>query len=254
MSWINELAADLLTRYQIDAEVKENLALKFGKWQHRVTMDLSLEAEEDDDVYPQLDVFGRPRKPYKRCLRASGVAAIYKNRGVTAHWRAGSDAQMFVYTNNLEELLTILSYDHRLRVKVIEYMRPETATSYAAGPTSQYKTSLTVKKNLPYGLYRYKIHVVTNKKTRTSIGKKNLAAVISQLDNYEVHLPVTFRERAELFVAHSDNYFYSVDLEWLTIISIIDPRWVKHIEEIKTLEEVQNEQPDPNTAGAQPNP
>lgn len=252
MSWTDKLGADLVARYGVDAGINENLLLKFGKWQHRITMDLSIEDGRDGQL--ERDAFGRWRRPYKPRLEASQVAAIYKNRGVTAHWRAGSDCQMFIYTNNLEELLEILSYDHRQRIQVIDYMRPETAATYANGPVSQYKTSLTVKKLLPYGMYRYKIHVATNKKIRTSIGKKSLAAVVSQLDNYKTLLPDRFRERATLLTAYSDNYFYAMDLDWLMIISLIDPRYIKHIEEIKTLEEVENEQLDPNTAGAQPNP
>lgn len=218
----------LRTQHGVDVRVTENLKIFYKNFAHKATFALRF---RNFNSHWGTD-YSRGHKIFSH-LTATMQTEIRTRIGFQ---------EGYVYFNDLDDFLSAIDSLHKKDLKALALMDQ---TVIAAGKkfTHEYSVKLAVVKSLPWDTYRYKIYVNTSSKMRKRMGDQTLSAIANLLKSYN---GVKFTDRFETFSARSyvyssGTYFYSQDLEWLPIITLMDPRYIKHIEQFKTQTEINNE-------------
>jgi hypothetical protein len=218
----------LKTQHGVDVRVTENLKIFYKNFAHKATFGLrfrNFNSNWGTDYIRGEDIY--------RHLTATMKTEIRTRIGFQ---------EGYVYFNDLDDFLSAIGNLHIKDLNALALMDQAVIT---AGKkfTHEYSVKLAVVKSLPWDTYRYKIYVNTSSKMRKRIGDQTLSAIANLLKSYN---GIKFTDRFEFFatrsyVYSSGTYFYSQDLEWLPMIALMDPRYIKHIEQFKTQTEINNE-------------
>ena len=218
----------LKTQHGVDVRVTENLKIFYKNFAHKATFGLrfrNFNSNWGTDYTRGQKIFSHLTATMKTEIRT----------------RIGFQ-EGYVYFNDLDDFLSAIGNLHIKDLNALALMDQAVIT---AGKkfTHEYSVKLAVVKSLPWDTYRYKIYVNTSSKMRKRIGDQTLSAIANLLKSYN---GIKFTDRFEFFatrsyVYSSGTYFYSQDLEWLPMIALMDPRYIKHIEQFKTQTEINNE-------------
>lgn len=127
--------------------------------------------------------------------------------------------------------------------KIVIGVMPEDVQAIASTKAKLPKSEISVVKNLPYETYRYRIHWPTTAGKVRKIGQEAIDAIVDHIDrdpNSKSLNPRTSRMLKE-GKFWTTSYFYTNSEDILCIISLINPLFIKRIEEFKTLEEINEE-------------
>lgn len=148
---------------------------------------------------------------------------------------------MRIFTNDISKVISALPKDVvRKYLDSVGVMRDDVRASLMQKPDT-YKSVYTVVKKLPWDLYRYKIHYVSDARHKRAIGKEALEAISEQISQTPGVMWSGKHVRNCSSLAHNWNatYFYSVDLDWMPMVMLIDPRFIKKVEHIKLESEIE---------------
>lgn len=148
----------------------------------------------------------------------------------------------YVYFNDVDDFLNSIHSSHLQHLVKLDLM-DQSLIDASQKFTHDYSVKLAVVKSLPWDTYRYKIHVNTSSKIRKSIGVQTMSAIANLLKCYNgIKVTDRFERHASRVYSYSSGtYFYSQDLDWLPIVTMMDPRYIKNIEQFKTQTEINNE-------------
>ena len=226
MTWIEDTKRSIAKNYNITPRVVENDRTRYG-YHHRAVF------------FKEYD--SRRRNRWSVLYALSRMIRDRDGFDEFARTRVEYDS-VYVYFSDLDRFLSSLDQDVLRQITKLELTDPA-AISAINKYTHEYPVSLTVKRKLPHGKYRYRIHVNTSHKTRKMIGEDTLRHVKETLKTYGgVRMPWSFEAHASRINTYSTLYFYAEDLEWLPMIYLMVPNYIKKIEHFKTTEEINNEQ------------
>jgi hypothetical protein len=153
-----------------------------------------------------------------------------------------------VYFTDYNDLIANLRDEDFQRLLSVEIM-PEQTIAAINDFKHEYQVILSVVKSLPFDTYRYKVHINTSSKIRKQIGTHNLGSIVNLLTAYDgIKITESFAIAARSTRPYSSStYFYCKDLEWLPMIILMDPRYIKRIEQLKTQMELNDEIANQNT-------
>ena len=153
-----------------------------------------------------------------------------------------------VYFADYNDLIANLRDEDFQRLLSVEIM-PEQTIAAINDFKHEYQVILSVVKSLPFDTYRYKVHINTSSKIRKQIGTHNLGSIVNLLTAYDgIKITESFAIAARSTRPYSSStYFYCKDLEWLPMIILMDPRYIKRIEQLKTQMELNDEIANQNT-------
>lgn len=133
---------------------------------------------------------------------------------------------------NPSKLFGGLPSEFMCMISEVSLMKDEVYEHLRTKPENTYKTVNTVVKRLPFRKYQYRIHYATEGKDKRKIGKDSLEAIAESLSIYpgiKWHDKLTDRITT-MRTTWDATYFYSEDVDWLTMVNLIDSRFIKKIE------------------------
>lgn len=224
-------------KFSPDFRVKPNLKLFYSKYPHCV----HLSFREPDYDTGRAVVFQIAMSRLKR--------KMWNILGRSVHTRLEWN-DFRIYTKNIKDVLDILAADQKEvgnnklvinHVCTIDIMLPETL-AYLKKPAEELYTSVNkVVKKLPYDKYRYKIFWSKLRSEKKNIGIENLSAIAMQLSLCD-QVRVTAQLLDEMkrpFTSWQGTFFYAENLDWISMINLIDNRFIKKIEVYKTENEIE---------------
>jgi hypothetical protein len=230
MTWINDIKQQVKKDYNIEPRIVENYQTRYKKYHHRAAFRFEIAPGE-----PSYSWSGHDWQSSGRMARGLRDA-MGDNVRIRNEW-----TETFVYFNDLTVLLDAVPRQYQKSLIRLEIMQPE-AVAAKQNFTHDYPVELSVRKQLPYNRYRYRIHLAGSGKIRKSIGESNLAAIYDVLKAYEgIQISSKFSRYATRAWYLPDTYFYAETLDWLPIIYIMEPRYIKRIEQFITTKEIHNE-------------
>ena len=231
MTWIDNTKLELRKKYWISPVIIENYQTRYKRFHHRAAFRFEVKGKSEmpRGIWDRRD--WQSSNEVARSLRqALGDEVKIRNE-----W-----SETFVYFNDLDGLIKALPRRYRNNLVRLELMLSD-AIEAKQKFTHDYPVTLTVKKHLPYNRYRYRVYLVTSSKVRRSIGTDNLTAICSALTAYDgLKLDSRFMFYAPRAGYAPNVYFYAETLDWLPLIYMMEPRYIKRIEQFATTEEIKN--------------
>lgn len=243
MTWINDIERDIESSYSITPHIVENYKTRYRRYNHRAVFYLVEHADEKADHVEDLFkgtsfshyTFGRHDWRKATQLRSALLAKLGNTAKLRNEW-----IETFVYFEDVNDFLKAVPKDLLQYLRKLELMAPG-AVSAKQNFSHDYPVELTVKPRLPFDKYRYRIYTATSSKVRRSIGTENLLSIHGSLKAYEgIYIPDRFERYVERHW-NPDTYFYSETLDWLPLIYMMDPRYIKRIEQFKTSKELEQD-------------
>ena len=232
MTWTNNLRSRLKQQYNITPKISSTLKKRYGK-NHRASFwfdNLNTEIGEFNRyIYHRKDV----NKSYKlrTCLKKLKSGAKIRHE-----W-----SDDFVYFDDLDEFLSCLPKDMLRDLTALEIMDPELVEAQSQ-ETDDYQSEIAFCKKIPFDKYRYQVYIVTSANERNNIGHDNLLHLRLSIEAYDgIRVNDTFRKSHKHRWWVPETYFYAETLDWLPLIRLMEPRYIKKIKQYKTLEEIKNE-------------
>lgn len=239
MTWITDIEQHVKSKYDVDIRVTENFKTRYKKYHHRASFIFRYDLSEKNYISPFLN------RDYQSSWELSSqlVSKLGESIKIRHEW-----FETFVYFNDLDEFMSAIPVDKRAKLYTLELMS-EAAINAIENFEHDYRVDLVVKKNLPYGRYRYKNYVVSDSRTRVAIGETILTQLYEALTVYDgIKVSNSFIRTHKHKWIDSNTFFYSESLDWLPMISLMDPRYIKRIEQFKTTKELNNETTTKNSA------
>lgn len=231
MTWIDNLEERINKEYKIFPSIKTTLKARYGK-HNRATFAFDNLNSVDLDQW----LFHRKDVHKSQQLRKYVKKEYSNDAKIRNEW-----TDDFVYFNDLDRFLRSLPYEILMDLKHLEVMDPALIQSKQAG-INDYQGEISFCKKLPFDKYRYQVYIVTSINERESIGIDNLLHLRLSIEAYDgIKSNDTFRKSHKHRWWVPETYFYADSLDWLPLIRLMEPRYVKKIKQFKTLEEVQNE-------------
>lgn len=227
MTWINDIKQQVKKDYKVEPRIVENYQTRYKQYHHRAAFHFELDKSDPGYSWSRHDWMSSTRMA--RSLRD----AMGDNVRIRNEW-----TETFVYFNDLSALMNAVPRQYRKNLIRLEIMQPEAVVA-KQNFTHDYPVELSVRKQLPYDRYRYRIHLTGSGKIRKSIGESNLSAIYSALQAYEgLKFSNSFGRYATRAWYLPDTYFYAENLDWLPMIYIMEPRYIKRIEQFTTTKEL----------------
>ena len=226
MTWITNKQDWLKKTYNVEPKVIENTKVRYKKYCNRAVFNLR---DESADRYYRYD----PEKSSKlhKALTPLGNSIRMRHEWIYMH----------VYFNDLVELMDAIPSKLYNDLVSIELMSDEHADAIL-NYKHDYPVRLTVANKLPYDCYRYRVYVASSSKVRKKIGASNLAHIYNAITAYDgIKFTPSFAYTKNTEWCWTNTYFYAKDLDWLPMITLMEPTYIRQIEEIKTKKEVENE-------------
>ena len=224
MTWIDKIKEDVSQKYNITPKISENFDVKYKRYHHMAFFRLS-----------------DHRRRYTYSPQASGL----RNRlcdVLEEKLRDTVRTQWFwdevrVYFENLDQFLAAIPKNQRKFLTELSIMRP-TVIDARKKFTHEHPVHFMVRNKLPFDKYRYRVWVSGSNRVRKRIGVGNLEHLCDLLSAYDgVHIP---NKRALTRPNNSSGgYFYSETLDYLPMIYLSDPSYIRKIEYYQTTEEIE---------------
>lgn len=244
MTWINDIERELESRYSITPRITENYKTRYRRYNHRAVFFFERDDTEKAENIREATSLGwnyrfsfYERHDYKQVIKLKDaiVPKLGNSVKIRNEWY-----ETLVYFENLDSFLSAVPAEQLENLIRLELMAP-LAVSAKQNFSHDYPVELTVKPRLPFDKYRYRIYTATSSKVRRSIGTENLLSIYGSLKAYEgIYVPERFERYVERHW-NPDTYFYSETLDWLPLIYMMDPRYIKRIEQFKTTEELEQD-------------
>lgn len=234
MTQINQIQQRIRNQIGRDIKVRENLKFFYKDFAHKATFKLIYRNSEN----LWHTNWGRGQEIFQH-LEQTMQTVIRTRTG----FREG-----YVYFNDVDDFISSIHSSHLQDLLTLDIM-DQSLIDASQQFTHDYSVKLAVVKTLPWDTYRYKIYVNTSSKIRKRIGAQTMSAIANLLKSYDgIRFTDRFENHATRSYAYaSGTYFYSQDLEWLPIVTMMDPRYIKNIEQFKTQTEINNEITSQNT-------
>ena len=221
-----------------DFRINDNLTLFYGKYPHCVTLHHS-DAYDPGSMYDL--AFHRVTRTLRIKLNYLLTSAIVATR---LEWHT-----FRIYTKDIEAVLKIINdskgaIGNKVAINyvcLVDIMSAETLAHLQSQVKDSVKSVNKLCKKLPYNKYRYKIFWATQFPDKRKIGKENLEAISMQLRHYDQIRftdPLAY-QLGRMDTSWTNTYFYAEDLDWISMINLIDHRFIKKIEVYKTEEEIE---------------
>jgi hypothetical protein len=235
MMWTNDQLKKMLPeKLQKKVRFKTNNKVFYNKFYHKATFEFKTRSENG---YNQTD-----------WVRGQAMFRSLE-KTMTSDIRCKMDfCEGRVYFTDYNDLIANLRDEDFQRLLSVEIM-PEQTIAAINDFKHEYQVILSVVKSLPFDTYRYKVHINTSSKIRKQIGTQNLGSIVNLLAAYDgIRITESFAIAARATRPYSSStYFYCKDLEWLPMIILMDPRYIKRIEQLKTQMELNDEIANQNT-------
>lgn len=232
MTWTSKLKQDLKNKYNISIKVSENLKKRYGK-NHRASFwfDNNTEVGElNRYIYHRKDV-NKSWQLKQHLRRKFGSDVKIRNE-----W-----SDDFVYFDDLYTFLDCVPKKYLKHMTSLEVMDPLLIEAQNI-KLDDYQKEISFCKKLPFDKYRYQVYIVTSVNERNNIGHDNLLHLRLSIEAYDgIKGNDTFSKSHKHRYWVPDTYFYAETLDWLPLVRLMEPRYIKKIKQFKTLEEIQNE-------------
>lgn len=151
--------------------------------------------------------------------------------------------QLRVYTMNPTKLLGGLPSEFMGMIAEVSIMKDEILEHLKTKPENTFRTVNTVVKKLPFGKYRYRTHYATDGRDKRKIGKDALETIAANLSIYPgIRWNDRLTDRVTMIRSTWDaTYFYSEDVDWITMVNLVDSRFIKKIEYFTVEKELDKE-------------
>ena len=146
-----------------------------------------------------------------------------------------------IFTNDLDSVIKVLPANiQRRELESVSIMRDEVRATYENKP-GIYRSVYTVVKKLPWDQYRHKVYYVNDARQKRAIGREALEAISRQIASTPgVLWTDKHRHNCDnLNHNYKATYFYSTDLDWMPMVMLINPRFIKKIEHIRLESEIE---------------
>ena len=233
MTWITDLKTVLKNKYNITPRVSENYKQRYKKY-HRACFRFDVEYVRDVDfnkyLYNRKDI----AKSYR--LRKWVNANLKSDIAIRNEW-----SDDFIYFNDLSLLLDILPLEFRDHLHSLEIMNP--ALIESSNDVEDHQTEISFCDKLPFDKYRYQVYIVTSANERNKIGHDNLLHLRLSIEAYDgIKVNDTFTKSHKHRNWVPETYFYAENLDWLPLVRLMEPRYIRKIKQYKTLKEVLNDE------------
>ena len=150
---------------------------------------------------------------------------------------------VFVYFDDLNDFLDNLPCKFLKELQSLEIMDSVLINAHNINTvTDGLQNEIAFCKKLPFDKYRYQVYITASINDRNAIGKNNILHLSQCIESYDgIRTNDTFTESYKQSWWIPETYFYSETLDWLPMIQLMEPRYIKKIKQFKTLEEAQNE-------------
>lgn len=147
-----------------------------------------------------------------------------------------------IYTKDLTTTLDKMRPAWRRMIKLIECMEPHVENHIVKAPKDTYRTLDRVVRKLPYGDQKFKIYYANRSSVKQAIGPESLAGILFQLQQYNsVRWTRGLADSiTDKYGNWHENFFYSTDLDWLPLVTLIDGRFIKRIERLTVESEIES--------------
>lgn len=222
-----------------DFRINNNLTLFYGQYPHCVHIHHS--DAHDPELRSDL-AFQKRMRDLKRKLKKIFTPANVATRLEWHNFR--------IYTKDIEAVLKVIddttgTIGDKTAINyvcLVDIMSAETLAHLKSQVTDSFKSVNKLCKKLPYNKYRYKIFWAAQFPDKRKIGEENLAAISMQLRHYDqVRFTTSLAYELGRMTSTSwhSTYFYAEDLNWISMINLIDHRFIKKIEVYKTEKEIE---------------
>jgi hypothetical protein len=241
MTWTTDIKHELKHKYNIVTRVSENFKPRYKKY-HRACFEFinpKIGHGDDGDVYYNRYLYNR--KDIQKSLELKKY--INKNLGPNVLIRNDFYGD-FVYFDNLTYLLDNIPQEFHKHIHSLEIMAPDFIkqqhTDFMNIPGE-----ITFCTKLPFDKYKYQVYIVTSASERKKIGHSNLLHLRNVIEAYNgIKGNNTFTESHKHSWYVPETYFYAKTLDWLPMIQLMEPRYIRKIKQYKTRKEVKNENSD----------
>ena len=234
MTWITNLKYELEHKYNITPRVSENFKSRYKK-HHRACFEF-INPELVDYVFNNKYLYNR--KDFNKSTELKKY--INENFGSDIIIRNDCYGD-FVYFNDLTDLLDNIPQEFIDNIRSLEIMDPTLVKAQNTDSTN-HQTEIAFCAKLPFDKYRYQVYIVTSANERNNIGHDNLLHLRLSIEAYNgIKVNDTFTQSHKHRWWVPETYFYAETLDWLPIIQLMEPRYIRRIKQYKTLKEVKNE-------------
>jgi len=230
MTWITDLKYELERKYNITPKVSENFKQRYKKY-HRACFRFD---NSDTEIEFSRFMLYSP-KDIPKSTRLKKYISTLPDVVIRSEW-----TDEFVYFDNLTHLLNDMPLEFLDHIHSLEVMNPLLINS--STQTDDYQNEIAFCTKLPFDKYRYQVYIVTSANERNKIGHDNLLHLRLSIEAYNgIKVNDTFTKSHKHRWWVPETYFYAETLDWLPLIRLMEPRYIRKIKQYKTLEEVQNE-------------
>ena len=233
MTWTVDLKTHIHKKYGVDLEIKKSCQQRYG-FKNRAAFHFA----RIDEKQP----FNAWRMG--RILERMLSERIDKNDcyKIRVEW-----LETFVYFNDLDAVLDAVPENLLPNLRSIEMADPR-LTSYKKSNADDYPVEIVLSKRLPHAQYGYRVHCVSSGKIRGRVGEQNLQGLANAIKSYDgIKTTNMFEYYSNKARAVPNHYFYCKSLEWLPIILMTEPNYIKRIDKFITTKELENETTDQDT-------
>lgn len=237
MTWINNYSSVLTKKYKLEnTNITENFITRYKKYNHRA--EFRFKSVDVNNTFVSFSYYDRNDWEKTTQLTVILNKALGDNVKIRNEW-----CSLFVYFTDIDEFFKALPKKFRGGLVSLEIMNKDIVKA-KDDYTSDFQIDLTVRKHLPYKSYRYRVWLVSNSRERKRIGSENIKNMSESILNYDgIH--VNAREIFQRLIHgrwYCQNlYFYTKTIDFLPMIALMDPRFIKRIEHFKTDKEIKNE-------------
>lgn len=233
MTWITDLKTVLENKYNITPRVSENYRQRYKKY-HRACFRFDAQVLYPDDDFNRY-LYNRQDIAKSHRLRKWVNANFSSDIAIRNDWHND-----FVYFNDLSLLLDSLPSEFLEHLHSLEIMDPLLVDS--SKDTDDHQNEITFCDKIPFDKYRYQVYIVTSANERNKIGHDNLLHLRLSIESYDgIKVNDTFTKSHKHRNWVPETYFYAENLDWLPLVRLMEPRYIRKIKQYKTLKEVQNE-------------
>lgn len=148
--------------------------------------------------------------------------------------------ELCIYCNDVDEILSAIGITYLKKYISVDIgMMDETVIEESATKVPLPRAQTVVVKKLPWNQYRYRVHWPRNYNFE-KIGIESLGAIIDQINNDPNTKAFDDYATQKLKSGRywGASYFYTNSEDLFSIISLINPLFIKKIEKFTTLEEL----------------
>lgn len=214
-------------KFHKSVDVRENVKLYYGKYGHVVTI------TRPSDY--------RDQSAHQKWRKIMHDLRLLLEQHKVDHVSRMEWSTLRIFTNDLDSVIKVLPANIKRReLESVGIMRDEIRASYADKPET-YRSVYTVVKKLPWNQYRHKVYYVSDARQKRAIGREALSAIAQQISSTPGVLWTAKHKHNCDNLNHNwkATYFYSTDLDWMPMVMLINPRFIKKIEHIRLESEIE---------------